>query len=80
MSIEDPYFVVRDEVNAAEAACAKKLIRWRALMQVTLKTSKYHMKILVHFPNSDLNRCDDSILKSYEMKKNAPAKFRICRN
>jgi len=33
MSIEDPYFVVRDEVNAAEAACAKKLVLWRKVMQ-----------------------------------------------
>lgn len=33
MSIEDPYFVVRDEVNQAEAACAKRLIQWREVMQ-----------------------------------------------
>lgn len=34
MSIEDPYFVVRDEVQSAEAACARKLQKWRRVMQV----------------------------------------------
>jgi len=33
MSIEDPYFVVRDEVQSAEAACARKLQKWRRVMQ-----------------------------------------------
>ena len=36
MSIEDPYFVVRDEVNQAVRACATKLKEWQRVMQVKL--------------------------------------------
>ena len=35
MSIEDPYFVVRDEVNAAVSSCEQKLKEWRQLMEVS---------------------------------------------
>ena len=41
MSIEDPYFVVRDEVQSAEAACARKLQKWRKVMQVFFATLNF---------------------------------------
>ena len=33
MSIEDPYFVVRDEVSSAVSNCSTKLLEWRHLME-----------------------------------------------
>ena len=36
MSIEDPYFVVRDEVSSAVASCEAKLVEWRNLMEAQM--------------------------------------------
>lgn len=56
MSIEDPYFVVRDEVNTAEAACAKKLVQWREVMQVKVinnyKTTIIRLHLYFKSPSS----------------------------
>ena len=35
MSIEDPYFVVRDEVARAVESCEKRTAEWRKLMDVS---------------------------------------------
>ena len=34
MSIEDPYFVVRDEISVSVRSCQQKLTEWRVLMEV----------------------------------------------
>lgn len=36
MSIEDPYFVVRDDVAKAVDSCEKRVVEWRRIMEVKL--------------------------------------------
>jgi len=79
MSIEDPYFVVRDEVNAAETACAKKLIRWRALMQsgdcraTVARDLTSELRSNVRSAEWDLEDLEESV----KVVENNPARFGI---
>ena len=41
MSIEDPYFVVRNEISASANSCEAKLSEWRVLMEVWISFLKF---------------------------------------
>lgn len=79
MSIEDPYFVVRDEVNAAEAACAKKLIQWRDVMQsptsraAAARDLTSELRSNVRSAEWDLEDLEESV----NVVENNPARFGI---
>ena len=45
MSIEDPYFVVRDEISQSVKQCEQKLAEWRVLMEVKQQSSNLSFQI-----------------------------------
>ena len=46
MSIEDPYFVVRDEISQSVKQCEQKLAEWRVLMEVKNRDKVSHVTCL----------------------------------
>lgn len=77
MSIEDPYFVVRDEVNQAVRACATKLKEWQRVMQSpnsrasAARELTSELRSNVRSAEWDLEDLDESV----SVVENNPARF-----
>merc|ERR1711914_45882 len=77
MSIEDPYFVVRDEVSSAVSNCSTKLLEWRHLMEAQTPNGSRARELTSELRSSvrsaewDLEDLEESV----SVVKNNPQRF-----
>lgn len=75
MSIEDPYFVVRDEISASVHSCEAKLAEWRALMETQngakARELTSELRSNVRSAEWDLEDLEESV----SVVRNNPARF-----
>jgi len=81
MSIEDPYFVVRDEVARAVESCKKRTAEWRKLMDGTSTSVKARnitsdLRSAVRSAEWDLEDLEESV----KVVENNPSRFGITEN
>jgi chromosome segregation ATPase len=77
MSIEDPYFVVRDEVSSAVSSCETKLGEWRNLMEAQMPSGSRARELTSELRSNvrsaewDLEDLEESV----SVVKNNPQRF-----
>ncbi|CAG5111854.1 Oidioi.mRNA.OKI2018_I69.chr2.g6125.t1.cds [Oikopleura dioica] len=78
MSIEDPYFVVRDDVAKAVDSCEKRVVEWRRIMEGTSTSVKARnitseLRSAVRSAEWDLEDLEESV----KVVENNPSRFGI---